>query len=101
MWLEPGAPAALHGAPTGSALWQARQPGQRREYLASKFGDHLEEARALMAEHAAAGHEPGDLSWRGFRLYEQFRPAAPTGESGWGAKGELDLRKVRALVSTG
>ena len=52
-----------------------------------------------MAELAAAC-EPEDLYRRGFRLYEQFRPSVPAGESGWGAKGELDLAKVRALVPT-
>jgi hypothetical protein len=75
-------------------------PASVEKYLASKFGDRLGDARTAMAELAAAC-EPADLSWRGFRLYEQFRPAVPTGESGWGAKGELDLRMVRALVSTG
>jgi len=33
-------------------------------------------------------------------LYEQFRPGVLAGESGWGARGELDLSKVRALVPT-
>ena len=32
-----------------------------------------------MAELAAA-YEPGELHRRGFRLYEQFRPAVPQGE---------------------
>jgi hypothetical protein len=44
--------------------------------------------------------EPVDLYRRGFQLYEQFRPSVPAGESGWGALGELDLAKVRALVPT-
>ena len=44
----------------------------------------------------AAGQEPGELQRRGFRLYERFWPEVPAGESGWSAKGELDLRKVRA-----
>src|SRR3954447_9154852 len=46
----------------------------------------------------AANCGPADLHRRGFRLYEQFRPSVPVGETGWGAKGELDLAKVRALV---
>ena len=46
-------------------------------------------------------HEPVDLNRRGFRLYEAFRPLVQVGEMGWGAEGELDLAKVRALVSTG
>jgi hypothetical protein len=74
-------------------------PAQVEKYLGSKFGSRLDDARQAMAELAAA-FEPGELSRRGFRLYEQFRPAVPTGESGWGAKGELHLRMVRALMPT-
>jgi hypothetical protein len=74
-------------------------PAQIEKYLAGKFGERLEDARQAMAELAAA-HEPADLYRRGFRLYEQFRPGVPAGESGWGALGELDLAKVRALVPT-
>ena len=69
-------------------------PATIERYLAGKFGDRLEAARAAMAELAAA-HTPGDLHRRGFRLYEEFRPSVPSGESGWGAKGELDLDRVR------
>jgi hypothetical protein len=74
-------------------------PAQIEKYLAGKFGEQLADARAAMAELAAAC-EPADLYRRGLRLYEQFRPSVPAGESGWGAKGELDLAKVRALVPT-
>src|SRR3954449_7601951 len=74
-------------------------PTQIEKYLAGKFGDRPAYARAAMAEPGAAC-EPADLYRRGFRLYEQFRPSVPAGESGWGAKGELDLAKVRALVPT-
>ena len=74
-------------------------PAQIEKYLAGKFGEQLTDARAAMAELAAA-YEPVDLYRRGFRLYEQFRPSVPAGESGWGALGELDLAKVRALVPT-
>jgi hypothetical protein len=69
-------------------------PAQVEKYLASKFGDRLQNARAAMANLAAA-HEPADLYRRGFRLYERFRPEIPAGEAGWGAKGELVLVKVR------
>jgi hypothetical protein len=68
-------------------------PAQIEKYLAGKFGARLEDARAAMVELAAA-QEPDDLYRRGFRLYERFRPKMPAGESGWGAKGELDLAKV-------
>ena len=33
------------------------------------------------------------------QLYEQFRPAIPEGEAGWGAKGVLDLAKIESLVA--
>lgn len=71
-------------------------PAQIEKYLAGKFGERLEEARRAMAELAAA-FEPAGLHRRGFRLYEAFRPSVPAGESGWGAKGVLDLAAVRKL----
>ena len=70
-------------------------PDRIEKYLAGKFGERLGDARAAM-EELAAGQEPGELQRRGFRMYERFRPEVPVGESGWGAKGELDLAKVRA-----
>jgi hypothetical protein len=70
-------------------------PAQVEKYLAGKFGARRDDARAAM-EELAAGQEPGELQRRGFRLYERFRPEVPAGESGWGAKGELDLSKVAA-----
>src|SRR4051794_18475215 len=72
-------------------------PAQIEKYLAGKFKDRLNDARAAMAELAAA-YEPADLYRRGFRLYEQFRPGVPAGEAGWGALGELELAKVRGLL---
>jgi hypothetical protein len=38
------------------------------------------------------------LAQEAFGLYEQFRPGIPEGVGGWGAKGELDLNRVRALA---
>lgn len=72
------------------------KPAQIEKYLAGKFGDQLEAARAAMAE-LAASQAPADLYRRGFRLYEAFRPSVPAGEGGWGAKGELDLAVIRKL----
>jgi hypothetical protein len=42
-------------------------------YLASKFGDHLDEVRAAM-EQLAASLSPEELNRRGFALYERFGP---------------------------
>jgi hypothetical protein len=61
------------------------------------FGKHLEAARQAMAELAAA-HDSADLYRRGFRLYENFRPSVPAGESGWDAQGELDIDAIREVV---
>jgi hypothetical protein len=73
-------------------------PAQIENYLAGKFGADLAAARAAM-EELAAGIEPVELQRHGFRLYERFRPDIPAGESGWGAKGELDLAKVRRAAA--
>ncbi len=73
------------------------KPAQIEKYLVSKFGPDLDAARAAM-EELAATVEPIELQRRGFRLYERFRPEIPAGESGWGAKGALDLAKVRAAA---
>src|SRR3954454_7598311 len=60
-------------------------PAQIAKYLAGKFGDWLDDATHAMTGLAAA-YEPADLYQCGFRLYEQFRPSMPAGESGWGTK---------------
>jgi hypothetical protein len=72
-------------------------PASVEKYLAGKFGEHLEEVRAAMQEMAAS-YEAIELQRRGFRLYEAFRPSVPSGESGWGATGELDLQRVRSAA---
>src|SRR4051794_14090944 len=66
-------------------------------YLASKFGDHLDEVRAAM-ERLSASLSPEELNRRGFALYEAFRPAVPAGARGWGATGELDLERIIGLT---
>ena len=42
--------------------------------------------------------EEGELNWKGFGLYESFRPDVSKGQKGWGRKGELDLGKIREVV---
>lgn len=63
-------------------------------YVAKAFGGRLAEVKAAM-EELAGRFEPGELNRVGFRLYEAFRPEIPADVRGWGAKGELDLGKVR------
>jgi hypothetical protein len=66
-------------------------------YLESKFGESLGTARAAMRDLAKA-FRPGQLSENALRLYEQFRPAIPEGVRGWGAKGNLDIDRIRSLA---
>ncbi len=66
-------------------------------YVAKAFGDRLAEVRSAM-EELAGRFEPGELNRVGFRLYERFRPEVPAGARGWGAKGELDLEKIRVAA---
>ena len=66
-------------------------------YLESKFGDSLGTARSAMRDLAKA-LQPEQLTENAFRLYEQFRPAIPEGVIGWGAKGTLDIDRIRSLA---
>jgi hypothetical protein len=94
-WLRP----LLPPKPWTGRLWIVGLPGnvaQIAKYLAGKFGERLDDAMQAIVNLAAV-YVPADLHRRGFRLYEQFRPGVPAGESGWGAL-EPDLAKVRALV---
>ena len=91
-----GCPVPVEQTPDDMRAISKGKPGnlaQVAKYLASKFGPDLDAARAAM-EELAVRIEPVELQRRGFRLYERFRP----GESGWGAKGELVLAKVRAAA---
>jgi hypothetical protein len=47
----------------------------------------------------AKAFRPDDLSQNAFHLYEKFRPAIPAGVTGWGAKGRLDIDRIRSLAS--
>lgn len=64
-------------------------------YVARAFGKRLAEVRAAMAT-LAGGMDPEELNRTGFRLYEAFRPEVPADVRGWGAKGELDLGRIKA-----
>jgi hypothetical protein len=72
-------------------------PEAVERYLERRFGPALPEARRTM-KALAASLDPDTLARRAFALYETFRPAIPTGKAGWGAKGVLDLARVRALA---
>lgn len=79
---------------------KAIDPASVARYLEAKFGDALGECRAALTALARA-FAPDDLADRAYQLYVAFRPAIPEGESGWGAKGALDLAAIGRLARSG
>jgi hypothetical protein len=71
-------------------------PESVEKYLKSKFGEALPVVRTVMQD-LARSRSVDVLAEEAFSLYEQFRPAVPAGESGWGAKGTLSLGKIAVL----
>lgn len=79
---------------------QPIDPASVRRYLARAFGRELAAVQAAL-EALAQAYPPAQLAARAYPLYEQFRPAVPEGTKGWGAKGDLSLDAIRALVKKG
>ena len=73
-------------------------PASVEKYLKSKYGDALPAVRAALVT-LANSRSPERLAEEAFRLYESFRPGVPAGESGWGAKGTLSLKRIEALAA--
>jgi hypothetical protein len=69
-------------------------PASVERYLESKFGEDLAEVRKAM-ETAAQALAPEELAERAYEMYETFRPRIPSGTKGWGAAGDLSLRRIR------
>lgn len=68
-------------------------------YINKAFGEHLATVRGAM-EALAARYDPQELNRVAFRLYEHFRPEVPADAGGWGAKGVLDLDRIRTASDT-
>ena len=86
-------PAGLRALTKG----KPEDPASVARYLEGKFGGALPEVRTAMMK-LARSTPPKELAARAYSLYEKFRPAVPTGTRGWGAKGELDLERLKALA---
>ncbi len=71
--------------------------GPARAYVEKALGEHLLAVRQAM-EALAGSVEPAELNRTGFRLYEHFRPEVPPGTKGWGAKGVLDIARIKAAA---
>ena len=76
---------------------KAASPKAAAGYVERAFGEDLGAVRKAM-EDLAGSLEPEELNRVGFRLYEHFRPEVPAGTKGWGAKGVLDLDKIRSAA---
>jgi hypothetical protein len=86
-------PAGIRAATGG----RADDPAAVRRYLESKFGPALDAAREALRTLARAVPKR-ELEAKAFEWYEAFRPSVPEGQRGWGARGVLDLARVRALA---
>ena len=71
-----GAGGADFGRAAGGEQGKPGNLAQVEKYSTGKVVGRLEDARAAMAELAAA-NETADLYRRGFRLYERVRPSVP------------------------
>lgn len=90
-------PAVNHdGGVRATVKGKPVEPQSVERYLEGKFGDQLSLVRKVMVE-LAESFSPQDLAGRAYSLYEKFRPEIPEGTRGWGATGDLDLEKIRAL----
>ena len=74
-------------------------PDSVERYLKQKFGANLADVQAAL-EVLAKAYRPATLEKQAYELYEQFRPAIPEGQAGWGAAGELDLAQIRGLAKS-
>ena len=72
-------------------------PESVEKYLKSEYCEALPLVRAAM-ERLAKSRTPAVLAEEAFGLYAAFRPGVPAGESGWGAKGTLSIKKIEAMA---
>ena len=41
--------------------------------------------------------DPDELAKHAYDMYSEFRPQIPSGQTGWGKKGLLDLQQIKGL----
>jgi hypothetical protein len=90
---------AAYGTPRANEKGKPMSASAARSYIARAFGEHLAEVRAAMVA-LADSMPPEELNRAGFRLYERFRPDVPRGAEGWGAKGQLQIDRIRNAGTT-
>jgi hypothetical protein len=65
-------------------------------YLERAFGAAYSRVYLAMHEVAQSFDDPAELDSRAYDIYTAFRPQIPKGAIGWGAKGTLDIQRIRA-----
>jgi len=76
---------------------EAIDPAGVERYLRNKLGEHYETVQMVM-EELARSFPREELARRAYGLYEIFRPSIPSGQQGWGARGEFKLDLMRSLA---
>lgn len=87
----------------GAAMVGDKPKKGNEETLKKKYGDEQYEKAKATLEESLEGWEgkEEELSNRAFGMYEDFRPNIPSGQKGWGRKGQLRFETVRSAVTSG
>ncbi|GAB1731811.1 hypothetical protein NU195Hw_g7251t1 [Hortaea werneckii] len=84
----------------GQALVGGKPKPGNESALSKKFG-HDQYEMAKRAFQDALGSWKGresELDREAFKMYEEFRPTVPSGQKGWGRKGQLNLENVKSAI---
>lgn len=84
----------------GQALVGDKPKVGNESALSKKFG-HDQYEMAKRAFQDALGSWKGredELDREAFKMYEDFRPTVPSGQKGWGRKGQLNLENMKSAV---
>lgn len=85
----------------GLVLVSGKPKAENEAAQKKKFGNEAyERAKRVMEECLKTwkGAEE-DLSGKAFKMYEKFRPNVASGQQGWGRKGELEMNRIREVVT--
>lgn len=86
----------------GAAMVGDKPKKGNEEMLKKKYGDEQYTKVKNTFEESLEAWKGKDeeLSSRAFGMYEDFRPNIPSGQKGWGRKGQLRLETVRSAVAS-
>lgn len=85
----------------GLILVSGKPKAENEAAQKKKFGEEeYERVKRVMEEclQSWKGAEE-DLSGEAFKMYEKFRPNVASGQQGWGRKGELEMDRIREVVT--